>query len=142
MSTPLSPIPAPAPLHVTASYPSLSTATVAVIGEVDLATATTLRDVLLRVLREPTRVLLDVDLGGVAFLDCAGVGALVAGRNAAVGAGRQLRISRPRPIVRRVLDLTGLLGVLTAPIDQPQPTGSGHLCGMGTARRRWRSRPA
>jgi anti-anti-sigma factor len=133
MSTPFSPMTALAPLHLAASYPSPSTARVAVTGEVDLATAPALRDVLLRVLQEQTCVLLDVDLAGVTFLDCAGVGALVAVRNAAVRAGRQLRVSHPRPIVGRVLDLTGLLGVLTAPIDQPQPqaTGSAHLCEMG-----------
>jgi len=37
-------------------------------------------------------------------------------------------VTRPQPIVRRVLDLTGLLGVLTAPIDREQPLtgGSGY----------------
>jgi anti-anti-sigma factor len=133
MSTPFSPIPSLAYIHLDTSYPSPSTARVAVIGEVDVATAPALCDVLLDVLQEQTYVLLDVDLAGVTFLDCAGVAALVAVRNAAVRAGRQLRVSHPRPIVGRVLGLTGLHGVLTAPIDQPQPppTGSGHLCEMG-----------
>jgi anti-anti-sigma regulatory factor len=68
--------------------------------------------------------LLDVDLGGVTFLDCAGIGALVGVRNAAVQAGRQIRVTHPQPFVRRILEVTGLLGVLTAPTDQrsPQPT--------------------
>lgn len=133
MSTTLLPMTALAHLHFDISYPSPSTARVAVTGEVDLATSTALRDRLLRVLEEQNRVLLDVDLAGVSFLDCAGLSALVAVRNAAVQAGLQMRVSHPQPIVGRVLDLTGLLGAFTAPIDWPlpQPTGSGHLCRIG-----------
>lgn len=37
---------------------------------------------------------------------------------AAEGIGCRLRITNPQPIVRRVLDVTGLLGVLTAEFDQ------------------------
>lgn len=91
------------------------------VGEVDLATATALCDRLLSVLHDHIPAVLDVDLAGVTFLDCAGLGALVAVRNAAVQAGSQLRVTHPQPIVRRVLEVTGLLGVLTAPIDQPKP---------------------
>jgi anti-anti-sigma factor len=122
-----------AQLHLDISYPSPSAARVAVTGEVDLATSPALRDMLLRVLQEQARGFLDVDLAGVSFLDCAGVSALVAARNAAVHAGRQIRVSNPQPIVVRVLDLTGLLGVFTAPIDRPlpQPTGSRHLRAVG-----------
>jgi anti-anti-sigma factor len=92
-----------------------------VIGEVDLATAPVLRDQLLGVLHDYNPDLLDVDLGGVTFLDCAGIGALVGVRNAAVQAGRQMRVTHPQPIVRRILEVTGLLGVLTAPTDQRSP---------------------
>jgi hypothetical protein len=44
-----------------------------------------------------------------------------------------MRVSHPQPIVGRVLEVTGLLDVLTAPIDQPQPqaTRSGHPSGIG-----------
>jgi hypothetical protein len=75
------------------------------------------------VLHDHNPDLLDVDLGEVTFLDCAGIGALVGVRNAAVQAGRQMRVTHPQPIVRRILEVTGLLGVLTAPTDQrsPQP---------------------
>ncbi|HZN73711.1 MAG TPA: STAS domain-containing protein [Micromonosporaceae bacterium] len=95
----------------------------AVVGEVDLATAHLLRDRLLGVLREQAPAVLDVDLAGVTFLDCTGVSALVAVRNAATRSGCQVRVTHPRPVVRRVLDVTGLLSVLTAPIDQLPTTG-------------------
>jgi anti-anti-sigma factor len=124
MSTTLSPVTALTQLHLDTSWPAPSTARVAVVGEVDLATAHLLRDRLLGVLREQAPAVLDVDLAGVTFLDCTGISALVAVRNAAMHTGRRVRVTHPQPIVRRVLDVTGLLGVLTAPIDQPPTTGS------------------
>jgi anti-anti-sigma factor len=133
MSTTLSPVTTLTQLHIDTGWPSPATARVTVVGEVDLATAHLLRDRLLNVLHEQAPAVLDVDLVGVTFLDCTGISALVAARNAAVHTGGQMRVSHPQPIVRRVLDVTGLLGVLTAPIDQPQPlpTRSGHPSGIG-----------
>jgi STAS domain len=64
------------------------------------------------------------------FLDCTGLGVLVAVRNAAVRAGGQMRVSHPRPIVRRVLEVTGLLGVFTAPTIVPA-AGSGYPSRVG-----------
>jgi anti-anti-sigma factor len=121
MSTTLAPVTALNQLHLDTTRPAPSTVRVAVAGEIDLATAPTLQDRLITVLHEQTPAVLVVDLAGVTFLDCTGIGALVAARNAAIHAGGQIRISHPQPIVRRLLDLVGLLGVLTAPIDQPTP---------------------
>lgn len=117
MFTTFSPVAELTQLHIDTIYPSPDTARVAVIGEVDLTTAPVLRDRLLTVLHDEAAAVLDVDLAGVSFLDCTGISALVAVRNAAARTGRQMRVTHPRPIVRRVLDLTGLLGVLTATID-------------------------
>jgi anti-anti-sigma factor len=120
-----------AQLHVATSRPSPATARVAVIGELDLATAPELRERLLGVLHDYNPDLLEVDLGGVTFLSCAGIGALVGVRNAAVQAGRQMRVTHPQPFVRRILELTGLLGVLTAPTDErsSQPARPGRATG-------------
>lgn len=132
MSTTIfSPVTITARLHIDTSYPSAVTARVAVAGEIDLATAPVLRERLLRVLRDQRPDLLDVDLAGVTFLDCTGLGALVAIRNAAIQAGRQMRVSHPQPTVRRVLEVTGLLGVFTAPTTVPAPSGSGHPSRVG-----------
>lgn len=125
MSTTLLPMTTLAQLDIAPSRPSPATARVSVIGEVDLATASVLRDQLLGVLHDYGPDVLDVDLGGVTFLDCAGVGALVGVRNAAVQAGRQIRVAHPQPIVRRILEVTGLLGILTAPTDQRSPQRRG-----------------
>jgi anti-anti-sigma factor len=122
MSTKLSPVTASAPLHIVAmSCPSPATARLAVAGEVDLATAPVLRDRLLGVLRDESPAVLDVDLAGVTLLDCAGIGALVGVRNAAVHAGCQMWVSNPQPIVRRVLAVTGLLDVFTTPTAGQNP---------------------
>ena len=101
--------------------PSPAVARVVVVGEVDLATAAVLRGRLLSVLQDRNPAVVDVDLAGVTFLDCTGIGALVAGYNTARRSGCQLRVSHPQPIVGRVLELTGLLSVLTAPIERREP---------------------
>jgi anti-anti-sigma factor len=109
-----------AQLSIDVSRPAPDTVRVAAIGEVDMATAHVLRDALLRELREQAPAVLDVDLAGVTFLDCSGINALVAVRNVAVQAERHVRVTDPQPIVRWLLDLTGLLDALTGPIDRPQ----------------------
>lgn len=50
-------------------------------------------------------LLIDLDL--VEFLDCSGIGALVAGRNAADAAGSRFEVRNPRGVVATVLQLTG-----------------------------------
>jgi anti-anti-sigma factor len=122
MSTTILPLTALAHLDIETSYPSPDTARVAVAGEIDLATAAVLRERLFGLLHGKTPAILDVDLAGCTFLDCTGLGVLVGVRNAAVQSGRQMWVTRPQRVVRRVLELTGLLDVLTAPDDQPQPS--------------------
>jgi anti-anti-sigma regulatory factor len=63
----------------------------------------------------------EIDLAGVTFMDCTGLGVLVAARQAVLRTGGHLRVTNPQPIVRSVLELTGLLGVLTAAFDQAPP---------------------
>ncbi|MEN3608808.1 STAS domain-containing protein [Plantactinospora sp. ZYX-F-223] len=109
-----------AQLPIDTRYPQPATARLGVAGEIDLATAPVLRDKLLTLLRDQTPAVLIVDLAGVTFLDCAGIGALVGVRNAAGEAGCELRVTDPQPFVRRVLAASGLLGVLTASTDQPR----------------------
>jgi anti-anti-sigma factor len=120
MSTRLTPATALTQLHLNTTRPSPSTARVTVVGEVDLATAPLLRDWLMGVLREQPPAV-DIDLVGVTFLDCSAISALVAVRNAALDAGCRVWVSRPQPIVCQVLEVTGLLDVFTAPIDQRHP---------------------
>jgi anti-anti-sigma factor len=125
MSTTFSPVPPLVrhPIDTTSQSPAFIR--VAVVGEVDLATAGALRDGLLGVLstRQPSSV--EIDLAKVSFIDCAGLSVLLVTRQAALRAGCQLRITNPQPIVHRVLEVTGLLRVLTATSDlTPMPIRS------------------
>jgi len=54
-----------------------------------------------------------VDLARVTFLDCAGIGALMAGRNTAVRHGCGYTVVNPHRQVRQVLELTDVLTALT-----------------------------
>ena len=56
---------------------------------------------------------IEVDLGGVTFIDSSGLGAMVRLQRTATAAGRQLWLSNvPRPVTR-ILELTGLTGLFT-----------------------------
>jgi anti-anti-sigma factor len=118
MSTTLSPVTPLTQLRVDTTCLSPAFVRVAVTGEIDLATAEMLHDELRTALsaQHPHRV--EIDMAGVSFMDCTGLTVLIVARQAAQRTGCQLRITNPQPIVRRVLELTGLLDVLTATFGQ------------------------
>ncbi|HEX5201331.1 MAG TPA: STAS domain-containing protein [Actinoplanes sp.] len=118
------PVAPPAQLTIGADCPVPGTARVAATGEIDLSSSGVLHVRLLNVLAtlHPHRI--EVDLAGVTFLDCSGLTVLVDAGKAAARAGCCLRITNPRPLVRRILDLTGLLDALTAGCDQPPPVAA------------------
>jgi anti-anti-sigma factor len=69
-----------------------------------------------RVERGERRILLD--LARLSAIDAAGIGELVRALNLAAAAGGALWIARPRPRVRRLLQIAGLVGIL-ATADRP-----------------------
>jgi anti-anti-sigma factor len=73
-------------------------------GELDLATAEGLTDWLVEI-GGSTVV---VDLSGLTFMDSSGISAMVIARNRLQGEGDDLVLTRPHPIVRRALEVTGL----------------------------------
>ncbi|HEV7203803.1 MAG TPA: STAS domain-containing protein [Jatrophihabitans sp.] len=78
-----------------------------VVGEIDIATAATLRRALAELLRKsPGRLILD--LGGVDFIDSSGLAVLL---EAASGV-EHIELVRPSLAVRRVIELSGLASVL------------------------------
>jgi anti-sigma B factor antagonist len=75
---------------------------IAARGDVDHATAALLRGAVTEALRSsPVQICLD--LGGVAFMDSSGIGALVAARRAAEQAGARLTVENPSAFVHRLL---------------------------------------
>ena len=75
-------------------------------GELDLGTAGLLSDQLSLLLGAGSPRLV-VDVGGVSFLDCAGLRVLLRARTACVARGGWLRLTAVPPSVRCVLKLTG-----------------------------------
>ncbi|WP_433041438.1 STAS domain-containing protein [Dactylosporangium sp. CS-033363] len=93
-------------------------AAVAVSGLVDLDSGNRLFDALADVLGRPGTRRVTVDLAEVTLLDAYGVGVLLAGRNRARTAGVRFRVTNAEGIVREVLQIVGLLDVLT---NRPAP---------------------
>ena len=80
---------------------------VGVSGEIDIASAAKLREELLGALRR-YGARLDLDLGGVTFMDCAGINVLLAARRHARLEGGWVRVARASRRARNILMLTGL----------------------------------
>jgi anti-sigma B factor antagonist len=80
-------------------------------GEIDVLSAPDLREELLRLMRRRGPQLA-LDLSGVTFMDCAGIGALLATRRRAQLEGGWLRIVRASPPARRTIGLLGLAEAL------------------------------
>lgn len=107
--------PATTRFRLYARCPVPGVATVAIAGEVDMTTAPALHAALVDVLTTHSPVVLDVDLSACTFLDCAGLTVLVVVHEAAQAAGCQMWVAHPQGIVRRVLEMTGLLDMFTVP---------------------------
>ncbi|HST63977.1 MAG TPA: STAS domain-containing protein [Mycobacteriales bacterium] len=99
--------------------------TVRVRGELDIATAPLLRAALEGVYaRRPVRV--EVDLSEVTFLDASSLAGLIAARRRLAAQRAVLVLVDPSPIVRRVLDITGLdrMTDVRTPADRTGPQRS------------------
>ena len=82
-------------------------------GEIDLSVVGKLREALDAAIRSGGGPI-EIDLRSVTFMDCSGIGAIVASRNEARRAGEALFVSHPTGVVRRALALTGELDSLMA----------------------------
>ena len=88
------------------------TAVLGVAGEVDVFTAPQLREALVGALDDGARDVV-VDLEGVDFLDSTGLGVLVAGLKRVRQHGGDLSLVCTREHILKILDVTGLIKVLT-----------------------------
>ncbi|MFE6866622.1 STAS domain-containing protein [Kitasatospora sp. NPDC057692] len=75
-------------------------------GELDLDSVAVLHRALDRALALPGTVVV-IDCGDLAFCDSTGIGALLEAAVRAAGFGSRIELARPRPLVRRALELTG-----------------------------------
>lgn len=89
---------------------------VVVRGDVDLDTASSLRETLLRAIEDDPAVV-TVDLAGVDYFDSTGVQVLYEALEAARSASKTLRIQRPKRHVLHVLQVTGLTELVDVDVD-------------------------
>ena len=94
---------------------------VRVSGEVDIATVDQFLSQARRAL-ESAGTEMEIDCGGVTFIDSTGLGALVRLREAAVAAGKSVRLTHVPGSVSRVLELTGLAAIFDG---RPEGQGDG-----------------
>jgi anti-sigma B factor antagonist len=90
-------------------------------GDIDLASADAMKAALAAALEEASTVV--VDLGEVGFIDSTGLSALVWGHGQAQESGGSLRLRRPTPMLRRLLEITALDAVLVTE-DSDDSSGS------------------
>jgi anti-sigma B factor antagonist len=98
---------------------------IALQGELDIVDAASVMDVLAAAAAGNPRII--VDLAALEFIDCCALGGLGRVRAQARQAGGDLLLAAPRGPVRRLLDLTGLIGVFSvhASLEQAlRTTGS------------------
>jgi anti-anti-sigma factor len=77
---------------------------VALRGDLDIVSA----DFLTAVLVDAATSTVVVDLSGLTFMDCSGIGALVAARNSIASEMGQMVVTGPSGIVRKALHVVGL----------------------------------
>jgi len=88
-------------------------------GTLDAATVDALRQALVSTLHSARPVTMIVDLTFVTFMDSMGVGALVAGYNAARETGTRFVLRNPSEFVHRQLRVTGLADMFGLPAAAP-----------------------
>ena len=89
------------------------TAVVTLFGELDIAAASPLGDVLQAAIARAPRV--QVDLARVSFIDSTVLSAFVNAHGRATDSGVSLALVNPTGHVRRVLSMTGILPALSTP---------------------------
>ncbi|MFE1312782.1 STAS domain-containing protein [Streptomyces sp. NPDC058755] len=118
----------PVPAQVATHHPPHGAVVVPLHGEIDLLTLPALSQ-RLDALTEDPRPDLVLDLRPVAFIDCAGLGALCRARNRTLARQGRLRLVSDTPGFLGLLRATGLSGVFEVlpsppPASVPDPDGT------------------
>ncbi|GLY06364.1 MULTISPECIES: STAS domain-containing protein [Actinoplanes] len=104
---------------ITARQQADGTIVVEVRGSLDAATVGALRGQLVETVSRDRPELMIVDLMFVTFMDSMGIGALVAGYEAARDFGTRFELRNPNEFVHRQLRVTGLTGLFGLPPAPP-----------------------
>jgi anti-sigma B factor antagonist len=101
----------PEEMRVTVAEVGDGTRVVTVTGELDLYSAPGLRERLWPVAEHATGTVI-VDLSGVAFIDSTALGVLAAAAKLMRESGTELVVASGDPRLHRLLEITGLLGLI------------------------------
>jgi anti-sigma B factor antagonist len=93
------------------------------LGELDLSNKDLLQDAISAAL-EPGSPILVLDLSGLSFMDCSALRVLVGTHKHLAEDHRWLFVAGSRPIVRRLIRLTGLVGYLRLGWPEDSPSAS------------------
>jgi len=93
------------------------------LGEVDLSNKNFLRDAIDGALGHGPQVLV-LDLSGLSFMDCSGLRVLIGTHKHLSEDQRQLFLAGSRPLIRRLIRLTGLDGYLRLGWPDAAPSAS------------------
>jgi anti-sigma B factor antagonist len=88
-------------------------------GDIDLTCRDSLRNRLIAIIDIDRADRLFVDLDEVTFLDCSGIGVLVAGYNAALVTGCRYELRNPHGVVSTILRACGIDVVLAIDLAAP-----------------------
>ena len=99
-------------------------ATIHIGGEIDLATCPQLQALVVDLVDRGCHQLI-VDLERVSFLDCAGITVLVEARRRVQEHSGSLKLVGPKPLVLRVLTLTGMTTVFPIDTSLGEPLATG-----------------
>ncbi len=102
-------------MDVSSRHPTTGVTEIAVRGELDMATAPLLRQAVVDALACDGVRSLVVDLTETGFCDSSGIAVLDLGYDTAERKGVRFRITGVQPPVRRVLQIVGVLDLLTGP---------------------------
>lgn len=87
-------------------------------GEIDAQVKDSLMSTLSRLLENSANQCVIVELDNVTFLDSGGIGVLVDGYRLADAAGKGYQVLGATGLVQRVLEITGVAGLLSTGIEQ------------------------
>ncbi|MFB6892116.1 STAS domain-containing protein [Kitasatospora sp. NPDC056327] len=110
--------PGPDPGLTTRTRPWAGGTLLTLCGELDLDTVPVLRAALDPALAGPGGTVL-IDCADLSFCDSTGLSALLEAAGRATACGGRLELVRPRPLVRRVLELTGATDAFRVLDDLP-----------------------
>ncbi|HEY7628178.1 MAG TPA: STAS domain-containing protein [Ilumatobacteraceae bacterium] len=105
---------------------SANEVTVTVSGELDMADADEVGEILTRA-AAAGRAILRVDLSGLTFADSSAIKALLVGAKAAEANGVDYQLVNPHGNVQRLLSVTGLTEALTVIIEPDEREGPNSL---------------